>query len=199
MPSLSSDPANTIATSAAFAASAAAAGHALVIVGRGSREAELRALAAELGIAERVRFEAFTDNPWTWVGRAKLFVFPSRWEGFPNALGEALACGTAALAADCRFGPRELIRHGASGWLVPPEDVAALSGALDRLLGDEPLRRALGAGGAARAEELRLEAILPLYADLFAEQAALRRRGRAPGMEGGWEQEPRAPALEAAD
>jgi glycosyltransferase involved in cell wall biosynthesis len=169
----------------AFAASEKASGHMLVIVGRGQREAELRALAAELGIAERVRFEAFTDNPWTWVARARLFVFPSRWEGFPNALGEALACGAAALAADCRFGPGELIRHGESGWLVPPEDVEALAGGMDRLLGDDALRARLGAGASARAEELRLEAILPLYANLFAEQAELRRRriGAAAGAE----------------
>lgn len=180
----------------AFAASRAAAGHELVLVGRGTREGELRALATELGIADRVRFEAFTDNPWAWVARADLFVFPSRWEGFPNALGEALACGTAALAADCRFGPGELIRHGASGWLVRPEDVGALQAGLDRLLGDPSLRTALGAGGAKRAEELRLGAILPLYADLFAEQADLRRRRSAPRTEETLDQEP---VLEAAD
>jgi glycosyltransferase involved in cell wall biosynthesis len=179
----------------AFAASGAAAGHDLVIVGQGQREAELRGLAVRLGIADRVRFEAFTDNPWAWVKRARLFVFPSRWEGFPNALGEALACGTAALAADCRFGPRELIRHGESGWLVAPEDVDALAGGIDRLLGDDALRARLGAGGVARAEALRLEAILPFYADLFAEQAALRRLGGAAPAEGGWT----APLLEAAD
>jgi glycosyltransferase involved in cell wall biosynthesis len=179
----------------AFAASAAAAGHDLVIVGQGQREAELRGLAAHLGIADRVRFEAFTDNPWAWVARAKLFVFPSRWEGFPNALGEALACGTAALAADCRFGPRELIRHGESGWLIAPEDVDALTAGIDRLLGDDTLRARLGAGGIARAEALRLEAILPLYADLFAEQAALRRHAGAAPAGGGWT----APLLEGAD
>ena len=174
----------------AFAASEAAAGHELVLVGRGSREAELRALAASLGIADRVRFEPFTDNPWAWVSRARLFVFPSRWEGFPNALAEALCCGTAALAADCRFGPGELIRHGASGWLVPPEDVGALSAALDRLLVDEKLRRTLCAGGAARAEELRLEAILPLYAGLFAEQAGRRGRRSADEAPAEWEGQP---------
>lgn len=179
----------------AFAASPGAAGHELVLVGRGSREHELRTLAAALGIADRVRFEAFTDNPWAWVARARLFVFPSRWEGFPNALAEALACGTAALAADCRFGPGELIRHGASGWLVPPDDVDALSGALDRLLGDEALCRTLGEGGTARADQLRLEAILPAYADLFVEQAALRRR-TAHAAAAAWEQ---APLLEGAD
>jgi glycosyltransferase involved in cell wall biosynthesis len=183
----------------AFAASAACAGHELVIVGHGAREAELRALAAALGIADRVRFEAFTDNPWAWVARAELFVFPSRWEGFPNALAEALACGTAALAADCRFGPGELIRHGVSGWLVPPEDVEALAGGLDRLLGDAGLRAGLAAGGTGRAEELRLEAILPLYADLFAEQAALRRRCGTAAAGRGWQCEPAAPLLEAAD
>ncbi|MEA3004232.1 MAG: hypothetical protein QOH81_3020, partial [Sphingomonadales bacterium] len=147
----------------------------------------------------RVRFEAFTDNPWAWVARAELFVFPSRWEGFPNALAEALACGTAALAADCRFGPGELIRHGVSGWLVPPEDVEALAGGLDRLLGDAGLRAGLAAGGTGRAEELRLEAILPLYADLFAEQAALRRRCGTAAAGRGWQCEPAAPLLEAAD
>jgi glycosyltransferase involved in cell wall biosynthesis len=183
----------------AFAASAASADHDLVIVGQGQREAELRGLAAGLGIADRVRFEAFTDNPWAWVARARLFVFPSRWEGFPNALGEALACGTAVLAADCRFGPRELIRHGESGWLVPPEDADALAGGIDRLLGDDPLRARLGAGGAERAEALRLEIILPLYAELFAEQAALRRRAGASPAGGGWGSEPAAPLLEGAD
>lgn len=181
----------------AFAASRAAAGHDLVIVGHGQREAELRALAAELGLSGRVRFEAFTDNPWAWVARARLFVFPSRWEGFPNALAEALACGAPALAADCRFGPRELIRHGESGWLVAPEDVDALAAGIDRLLPDEALCARLGAAGMKRAEALRLEAILPLYAELFAEQPALRRRSldacahERPG--------PRVPLLESAD
>jgi glycosyltransferase involved in cell wall biosynthesis len=182
----------------AFAASAAPADHDLVIVGHGQREADLRALAARLGIGDRVRFEAFTDNPWAWVARARLFVFPSRWEGFPNALGEALACGTPALAADCRFGPRELIRHGESGWLVPPEDAEALAGGIDRLLGDAPLRARIGAGGIKRAQELKLEAILPLYAELFAEQAELRRR-HLDAQAARREREPRAALLEGAD
>jgi glycosyltransferase involved in cell wall biosynthesis len=179
----------------AFAASDAAADHDLVIVGRGQREGELSALAAELGLADRVHFPSFTGNPWAWVARAALFVFPSRWEGFPNALGEALACGTAALAADCDFGPRELIRHGVSGWLVTPEDPDALAAALDRLLPDAALRARLAAGGKERAEQLRLEAILPLYGALFEEQAALRQadadRRRAPP--------PGAPLLESAE
>jgi glycosyltransferase involved in cell wall biosynthesis len=173
----------------AFAASAFRDSHDVVLVGRGSEERRLRALAAELGIGARVRFESFVDNPWNWVARAELFVLPSRWEGFPNALGEALACDTAVLAADCRFGPGELIEHDANGWLVPPEDSQALAGALDRLLGDPALRARLAAGGRQRVEAFRLERIIPEYVRLFEEQAALgalRRLADARGAAAGF-------------
>jgi glycosyltransferase involved in cell wall biosynthesis len=166
----------------AFAASAFRDSHDVVLVGRGSDERRLRALAAELGIGTRVRFEPFADNPWNWVARAELFVLPSRWEGFPNALGEALACDTAVLAADCRFGPGELVEHEVNGWLIPPEDAPALTAALDRLLGDSALRARLAAGGRERVEAFRLGRIIPQYVRLFQEQAALgalRRSGEA--------------------
>jgi glycosyltransferase involved in cell wall biosynthesis len=158
----------------AFAASSVRADHDLVLVGEGPEEGNLLALAAALGIAGQVRFVGFSANPWAWVGQARLFVLPSRWEGFPNALAEALACGTAALAADCRFGPRELLEHGVSGWLVPPDDPEALRDAIDRLAGDDGLRLSLAAGGLRRVEALRLEAILPLYSRLFEDVAGGR-------------------------
>ena len=81
---------------------------------------------------------------------------------------------------------------------MPPEDVGALAAGLDRLLPDEPLRARLGAGGKARAEELQLEAILPLYGALFEEQAALRRRARA-GTKPEPNVGPGAPLLEGVD
>jgi glycosyltransferase involved in cell wall biosynthesis len=162
----------------AFARSAFRDSHDVVLVGRGSAEGRLRALAVELGLEARVRFESFAYNPWNWVARAELFVLPSRWEGFPNALGEALACDTAVLAADCRFGPGELIEHETSGWLVPPDDPRALTAALDRLLGDAALRGRLSAGGRERVETFRLERIIPQYVRLFEEQAALGARRR---------------------
>ena len=162
----------------AFARSRAASAHDLVILGEGPEEGRLRQLASRLGIGDRVRFPRFDANPWAWIARSSLFVLPSRWEGCPNALAEALACGTASIAADCRFGPRELMEHGQSGWLVPPEDAEALREAIDRLLSDDALRAALAKGGRARAERFRPEAILPAYARLFDTQAALGRLGR---------------------
>ena len=63
-----------------------------------------------------------------------IFALPSRFEGFPNALCEAMGAGYAAIAADCRFGPREIVRDGTDGLLVPPESERALADALAALM-----------------------------------------------------------------
>jgi glycosyltransferase involved in cell wall biosynthesis len=126
-----------------------------------------------------VHFPGFTHDAAAYVARAKLFVLPSRWEGFPTAAAEALACGTPALLTDCRFGPRDVLEHGESGWIVPVESAEALREGIDLLLGDADLRARLAANGSTRVERFGLTAMLDRYADLFAEQARLRRA--APG------------------
>ena len=159
----------------AFAKSAFRDSHRLVIAGEGGEESALKALAAELGIAGRVDFVGFQKNPWAWMRRCALFVLPSLWEGSPNALAEALACGAAAIASDCKFGPGELIDDGEDGLLVPPGDIDALRGAIDRLLGDPDLRDKLGKGGARKSEQFGLSSTLPAYGKLFADVAAKAR------------------------
>ncbi|MGH7022151.1 MAG: glycosyltransferase [Caulobacteraceae bacterium] len=159
----------------AFAMSGAGRTHDLVIVGRGSREADLKRQAAELGVAEQVRFVGFMDNPWAWVARATLFVLPSRWEGFPSALIETLACGAPALVTSCDFGPAEAVEHGVSGWVVPPEDPAAFAGAMSDLLARPELLARLGAAGPARAALYDVDGMVGAYNDLFIEQAEARR------------------------
>jgi glycosyltransferase involved in cell wall biosynthesis len=155
----------------AFAGSAACADLDLVILGRGTREEELKQLASELGIGDRVSFVGFQENPWAWLSRAKLFVLPSRWEGFPSVVAEALACGVPALVTDCEFGPKEVVEHGISGWVVPPEDVDAFRRAMENILGNAELAQRLAANGPARAAQFGIDEMLRQYASLFAEQA----------------------------
>lgn len=125
-----------------------AAGHPdwqLQILGAGPLRAPLEDLARLRNVQQRVNFAGWHPDPQPILQRAALFVLASRWEGFPNALLEAMACGLPAISFDCDSGPREIIRHEVDGLLVPPGDVRALAAALDRLMGDEPLRRRLGA------------------------------------------------------
>jgi glycosyltransferase involved in cell wall biosynthesis len=74
-----------------------------------------------------------------------VFVLPSRYEGFPNVLLEAMAAGCACVARDCRTGPSDLIRDGDNGVLIPSEaGTDVWVSALDRLLADPQRRRSLG-------------------------------------------------------
>jgi glycosyltransferase involved in cell wall biosynthesis len=166
-----------------FAASRAAQGHDLVIVGRGSLEDRTRALAAELGLADRVHFTGFVANPWALVARAKLFLLPSRWEGFPSVVAEALACGTPALVTRCDFGPSEVVEHGHSGWVADVDDVDGFTAAIDELMGNPALRQRFAANGLERAEEFDIDLMVERYSKLFVEQAmAARGFWRSPSV-----------------
>ncbi len=164
----------------AYAASGVARSHELVILGKGSLEAKLRALAQHLGIADNVRFAGFAANPFAWMAKCDLFVLPSRWEGFGSALAEAMAAGAPVLTADCDYGPREIVTDGESGWLVPVDDEAALAAAMARLLGDNRLRKRLAAAGRPSAERFALPTILKRYGTLLEETAALAPRQASP-------------------
>ena len=163
----------------AFASSEAARDYDLVILGRGSLEAQTRALAAELGVADRVKFPGFVTNPWAWMAKSTLFVLPSRWEGFPSVVAEALACGTPALVTSCDFGPAEVVEDGKSGWVVPPENLEAFSTAMDHLLENPALRAEFSRNGHIRAEEFDIDRMVDRYVSLFVEQALAAGPARA--------------------
>ena len=157
----------------AFAASEAARRFDLVILGRGSREHQLKRQAAELGVADRVKFPGFTANPWAWFSKAELFVLSSRWEGFPSVVVEAQACGVPVLVTACDFGPREVVENGSSGLVAPPEDVQAFREAMDRVLTSDALADQLIKNGRRRAAAFGIAQMIEAYSNLFLEQSRI--------------------------
>jgi glycosyltransferase involved in cell wall biosynthesis len=106
----------------------------LIILGEGPEAGRLRSLAAQLGIAEHVQLPGYTGNPYPFMRRARVFVLSSAWEGCPNVLLEALACGSPIVSTDCPSGPAEILANGKYGKLVPVGDAAALAAGIEAVL-----------------------------------------------------------------
>lgn len=116
----------------------------LVIYGEGPERPKLARQSAEHGLGTRVHMPGHTADVSGALSAGDLFVLPSRAEGFPNALAEAMALGLAAVSFDCPSGPGNLIRDGVDGVLVPPQDIAALASALASLMSAPRQRSRLG-------------------------------------------------------
>jgi len=81
----------------------------LVILGKGELEEYLINLTNKLNLSASVHFLGFQNNPFNFIAKSDLYVFPSLFEGFPNALVEAMTCGVPVISADCKSGPREIL------------------------------------------------------------------------------------------
>jgi glycosyltransferase involved in cell wall biosynthesis len=109
----------------------------LLILGEGEDRPALSSLVKELGIEQDVRLPGFITNPYPYMTNASLFVLSSRFEGLPTVLVEALYCGTRLVATDCPSGPREILKNGLYGQLVPVDNVDCLSRAIITALDGE--------------------------------------------------------------
>ena len=110
----------------------------LVILGEGNDRKNLEDLARQLSVEAYVDMPGFVKNPYAYLARAGLFVLSSAWEGSPNVLTEALALGVPSVATDCPSGPREILRNGAIGKLVPVGDPRNLADAMRETLTSPP-------------------------------------------------------------
>jgi GalNAc-alpha-(1->4)-GalNAc-alpha-(1->3)-diNAcBac-PP-undecaprenol alpha-1,4-N-acetyl-D-galactosaminyltransferase len=116
------------------------AGWTLVIIGNGADHSALLRLSEQLQLGDRVQFHPPVRDIERWMSRAGLVVQPSRFEGFPNVILEAMGMGAAVISADCRSGPAEIIKDGVNGRLVPVDDVDVLTRVMRELL-RQPMER----------------------------------------------------------
>ena len=131
----------------------------LVILGEGPERDRLAAQARRLGIAERVSMRGWLAEPGAALAQASVYVLSSHYEGFPNALLEAMACGLPAVATACR-GPAEIIQDEVDGLLVEAGSAPQLAAAMLRLMKDETLRLKLGRNAERVAFRYKLESIV---------------------------------------
>ena len=140
----------------------------LEIWGTGPEHGRLSSLIASLGLASRASLMGATTAPEAVYRTAGAFVLPSRSEGYPNVLCEAMACGAPVIAFDCPSGPAEIVEHERTGLLVAAEDTAALAAAMRRVAQSPALREALGARADAIRTRLAPERIAAAWAEVLA-------------------------------
>jgi glycosyltransferase involved in cell wall biosynthesis len=139
----------------------------LVILGDGPERRALETQIRESVSGARIFMPGIAGNVGQWYARADLYVTSSRFEGFPNALAEALAHGLPAVSVDCDTGPRDIIRHGVDGLLVPVEDALGLQATLDRVMGDNALRAEMASRAIDARSRFSIEKIAGMWEGLF--------------------------------
>ncbi len=142
------------------------------IVGDGPEKSHLEHLSRYQRIVEnKTEFIDFSDDVPGILAESTLLVLPSRWEGMPNIIMEAMACARPVVATNVD-GNAELVRDGKTGLLVPPEEPRALCDAIVRLLRNRDLAEEMGRAGRARIEEhFSIEKMVTAYGELYGKCA----------------------------
>jgi len=139
----------------------------LIILGEGPDRSKIEAQIQHLALDESVLMPGFVDNPFSFMSKADLYLSTSRWEGFHLTIAEAMACGTVPVATDCDYGPREIIKNGENGRLLPVGDTKALSNAVIELLENEKLRKEMSENAIKRARDFDANQIVKEYEKVF--------------------------------
>ena len=144
----------------------------LLIIGDGPERPNLQSTASEHGLAERITFPGWLESPWSVISpstppTASIAILPSRYEGFPNALLEAMSQGFAPIAFDCESGPSEIIRHNENGLLVPQGNTLELATAMQTLAQDNALRTKLASSAREVNGRFSPERIFAMWEDVL--------------------------------
>jgi glycosyltransferase involved in cell wall biosynthesis len=141
----------------------------LLILGEGPDRAALERQIRDHGLAARIRLPGNRRDIAGAFGETDLYVHPARYEGFPNAVMEAMASGCPIVAADSPGAARELLQDGRLGVLVQPDDAEGLSSAMAALMADAQARQTLGRCAAEGIRAYDAPLIAARWLELFRE------------------------------
>lgn len=140
----------------------------LVIVGDGELREDLMKLANTLNISEKVNFVGNVDNVYDYYNKAKIFVFTSLSEGFPNALLEAMSFGLPCISSDCPSGPSEIIFNNENGYLFEVNNKSQLENNLSKLMNDSQLCKEFSSKAIKSTEKFMISEIYKQWENLIA-------------------------------
>lgn len=149
----------------------------LALYGEGSQRAALQQLITDHNLDGRVSLHGWVRPLWESLARATMFCLPSRYEGFPSALLEAMAVGVPCISVDCESGPRAIVRTGENGLLVDPS-VEGLAEGIRRWIEDPQERERIGQAGPAVTDEFGWERMVDAYEGLARRVATRGLRER---------------------
>lgn len=116
----------------------------LKILGDGPCRKNLEAQIKKMNLEDNVELVGEVKDVDEYLGKASIFAFTSSYEGFPNALAEAMKAGLACISFDCSAGPSEIIRNGVNGYLIPMNNELLYLEKLNKLISSKELRKSLG-------------------------------------------------------
>ena len=137
------------------------------IVGQGPDADNLKRIAEEYHIADRIFFLGFQANPYLFMAQADIFLLPSRFEGFPNSLLEAMYCKVPGIVTKHNSSVDQYFSNGADGFQVNVDDIDAMANAIEKLVKNNTIRKRMGAQAGESVKKFKLEYIIKFYEDLF--------------------------------
>jgi len=141
----------------------------LVIFGDGPEKPALESYIKEHNLSDFVYLPGRILNPNEILPLAKIFVLPSRYEGFPNALLEAMASGLPVISTNCDSGPSEIISNGNDGMLVPVDDAQALANILLKLMASPSDRKRLGSAALHTVQRYEIGNVIKMWESVIYE------------------------------
>ena len=138
----------------------------LIFLGDGILKTELKTECTKLGVKDKVHFLGNVKNPFYYLAKSDLFVLTSEFEGFPNVLVEAMACGLPVISSDCKSGPREILEDEKYGLLYPVGDISSLIEKIKFYLYEDIQKENIKMKNLQRIEDFAIEKIMKNFIDV---------------------------------